>query len=52
MARVSSRSLDAVGTVTGDILGDDDSLDLSADLVDASLVTIGEHTHGEPRVGC
>jgi predicted ATPase/class 3 adenylate cyclase len=43
--------LDAIATVTGDILGEADPLDLIATLVDASLVTIAEDAHGEPRVG-
>lgn len=43
--------LDAVLNVTVDIVGNADPLDLIADLVDASLVTIGEDINGEPRIG-
>lgn len=41
--------LDAITAVTGDVLVGD-PLDLVANLVDASLVTIGEDGDGEPRV--
>lgn len=43
--------LDAVAAVSAHVLGDADPLDLIADLVDASLVTVGEDASGEPRVG-
>jgi predicted ATPase/class 3 adenylate cyclase len=42
--------LDAVEAVCGDIAGTTDSFDLAADLVDASLLNIGEGADGEPRV--
>lgn len=41
--------LDAVAAVTANILNGNDPLDLVADLVDASLVNIGEGLDGEPR---
>ena len=43
--------LDAVTAVTAGFLTDGDPLDLIADLVDASLVTITEGPDGEPRMG-
>jgi predicted ATPase len=44
--------LDAIRAVTADIVSAAaDPLDLVAELVDASLVTIGEDAVGEPRVG-
>jgi predicted ATPase/class 3 adenylate cyclase len=42
--------LDAITAVTTNILNGADPLDLVADLVDASLVTVGEDAQGEPRV--
>ncbi len=46
-----SADLDAVAAVIGDLLDDTDPLDLVADLVDASLITITEDEAGEPRIG-
>jgi predicted ATPase/class 3 adenylate cyclase len=43
--------LDAVTAVTADLVEAADPLELVGDLVDASLVTIGEDHTGEPRVG-
>jgi tetratricopeptide (TPR) repeat protein len=43
--------LDAVQAVTADALDGADPLDLVADLVDASLLTISESSDGEPRIG-
>jgi len=43
--------LDAITTVTTDILDNAESIDLVAELVDASLATITEGIDGEPRVG-
>lgn len=43
--------LEAIENVTAGCLDGADPLDVVADLVDASLVTIGEGVGGEPRVG-
>ena len=48
---VGGADLDAVIAVTADVAGSADPLDLVAELVDASLVTITEGVDGEPRVG-
>jgi predicted ATPase/class 3 adenylate cyclase len=42
--------LDAVAAVCVDGIGDADPVELVADLVDASLVTVGEDDDGEPRL--
>ncbi len=43
--------LEAIAAVTADALTEADPLDLVADLVDSSLVTILDDADGEPRVG-
>jgi predicted ATPase/class 3 adenylate cyclase len=43
--------LEAVAAVAADVVDAADPLEMVADLVDASLVTIGEDGAGEPRVG-
>jgi predicted ATPase/class 3 adenylate cyclase len=42
--------LEAIIAVTSSVLGEADPLDLVADLVEASLVTISEGDDGEPRI--
>jgi predicted ATPase len=43
--------LDAIEAVCGELLDGEDLLDVIAELVDASLATIGESIDGEPRAG-
>jgi predicted ATPase/Tfp pilus assembly protein PilF len=43
--------LDAVSTITGEAVSMADTFDVVAELVDDSLLTVGEDLHGEPRVG-
>ena len=44
--------LDAIAAVCSDVLDDDGQLELVADLVDASLITISDDDVGEPGFGC
>jgi predicted ATPase/class 3 adenylate cyclase len=43
--------LEAIAAVASDAVGDEDMFDLVTDLVDASLITIGDDDRGEPRIG-
>ncbi len=42
--------LDAIAALGADAVGESDPLDLIGELVDASLITIGEDDSGEPRI--